>query len=95
MAAGQLLPPPLSFIDEVLPLVTPYEAFSLLSDVWQYMRDNVPSPALFYARNGSARVWRDFNDGDCDRKYTNRLRFILFANVEKFGAVYAKFFASE
>ncbi|KAG8185764.1 hypothetical protein JTE90_000747 [Oedothorax gibbosus] len=98
MAAGQLLPPPLSFIDEVLPLVTPYEAFGLLSDVWQYMRDNVPSPALFYPTDGgtgSGRVWRDFSMVECDKKYTNRLRFILFANIEKFGAVYAKFFPSE
>ncbi|KFM71965.1 Integrator complex subunit 5, partial [Stegodyphus mimosarum] len=44
MAMGQLLPPPLSYIDEVLPFITPYEAFNLLSDIWQYMRDNVPSP---------------------------------------------------
>lgn len=99
MAMGQLLPPPLSYIDEVLPLVTPYEAFVLLSDIWQYMRDNVPSPALFYSNNSnSQRVWRDFSaDGQktCDKKYTNRLRFILFANVEKFGSVYAKFFSVE
>ncbi|GFQ95479.1 integrator complex subunit 5 [Trichonephila clavata] len=102
MAMGQLLPPPLSYIDEVLPLVTPYEAFSLLSDIWQYMRDNVPSPALFHSKgSSSSRVWRDFS-GDkkdetkqfCDKKYINRLRFILFANIEKFGVVYAKFFPS-
>ncbi|XP_054715495.1 integrator complex subunit 5-like [Uloborus diversus] len=103
MAIGQLLPPPLSYIDEVLPLVTPYEAFNLLSDIWQYMRDNVPSPALFYSKNSSStRVWRNFatdsNEGQkyfCDKKYTNRLRFILFANIEKFGAVYAKFFPAK
>ncbi|XP_071036547.1 integrator complex subunit 5 [Parasteatoda tepidariorum] len=97
MAMGQLLPPPLSYIDEVLPLITPYEAFSLLSDVWQYMRDNVPSPALFFSKN-SNRVWREFSDESklsCDKKYTNKLRFILFANIEKFGAAYAKFFPSE
>ncbi|GFX69751.1 integrator complex subunit 5, partial [Trichonephila clavipes] len=102
MAMGQLLPPPLSYIDEVLPLVTPYEAFNLLSDIWQYMRDNVPSPALFHSKgSNSSRVWRDFL-GDkkdetkqfCDKKYINRLRFILFANIEKFGVVYAKFFPS-
>lgn len=99
MAMGQLLPPPLSYIDEVLPLVTPYEAFILLSDIWQYMRDNVPSPALFYPKSNTLRVWRDFSvDGQkqyCDKKYTNRLRFIMFANIEKFGSVYAKFFSSE
>ncbi|GIY08211.1 integrator complex subunit 5 [Caerostris extrusa] len=100
MAVGQLLPPPLSYIDEVLPVVTPYEAFNLLSDIWQYMRDNVPSPALFHSKGpNSTRVWRNFcgdkkNEGKqfCDKKYINRLRFILFANIEKFGVVYAKFF---
>lgn len=103
MAIGQILPPPLSYVDEVIPLITPYETFSLLSDIWQYMHDNVPSPALFSLKDQTCgRVWRDFSSGRaegnkdlCDKKYVSRLRCVLFANIEKFGPIYAKFFPAD
>ncbi|XP_023226781.1 integrator complex subunit 5-like [Centruroides sculpturatus] len=106
MAIGQILPPPLAYIGEILQSITPFEMFCLLSDIWQYMKDNVPSPALFtLTKNG--RMWRDFSQNVsemkseskikliCEKKYTDRLRFIMQANIEKFGSIYPKFFPSE
>lgn len=106
MALGQILPPPLAYISEILQSITPFETFCLLSDIWQYMKDNVPSPALF-TLNKNGRMWRDFSQNVneikselkiktvCEKKYTDRLRYILQANIEKFGSIYPKFFPSE
>ena len=62
MATGQLLPPPLAYLSEVLAHVSPHEVHILLKDVWAFMRDNVPTPALFGSDRPSAALWRDLSD---------------------------------
>lgn len=93
MSAGQLLPPPLSCVGEILHHLTPFEVSCLLSDVWQYMKDNVPSPALFVHKNG--HYWREPKQGDVDRKYTERLRMIMLGNIATCGPIFQKFFRVE
>ncbi|CAN7975226.1 unnamed protein product [Ixodes persulcatus] len=97
MSEGQLLPPPMTSTSEILELLTPFEVFCLLQDIWQYMRDNVPSPALFAPqKNGAAgggQLWREFKPDNGDRKYLERLRMIMISNIETCGPVFQKFFS--
>ncbi|XP_064477037.1 integrator complex subunit 5-like [Ornithodoros turicata] len=94
MATGQLLPAPLSSIGQILHLLTPFEVSCLLSDVWQYMKDNVPSPALFAQKNG--QYWREFKAGENGAsKYTERLRMIMMSNISTCGPLFQKFFNVE
>ncbi|UYV71634.1 INTS5 [Cordylochernes scorpioides] len=88
LSAGQLLPPPLGQVGPLVSMLTPWELHCVLSDIWQYMRDNVPSPALFR----SDTMTRADPTLRCPPHYTQRLRHILLANIQRFGAFYAKLF---
>ncbi|XP_013776240.1 integrator complex subunit 5-like [Limulus polyphemus] len=101
LSLGQLLPPPLAYVGDILPHLPPFELSCVLADIWQYMHDNVPSPALFTGRDSSSgQMWRDFSREagpetaapKCDKKYTDRLRIIMQKNIEKFGSLYVTFF---
>uniref|UniRef100_A0A6M2CWL7 Integrator complex subunit 5 C-terminal domain-containing protein n=1 Tax=Rhipicephalus microplus TaxID=6941 RepID=A0A6M2CWL7_RHIMP len=93
MSLGQLLPPAMNSLGEVLPLLSPFELFCVLSDVWQYMRNNVPSPALFTHKNPTTgELWREFKTPAADLKYMERLRAIMISNIQTCGLVFQKFF---
>lgn len=48
LSMGQLLPPPLSYLHTVIEhLDAPEIAVVLKECIWNYMKDNVPSPVLF------------------------------------------------
>lgn len=92
MATGQLLPPPLSYISEVIGHVSPHEVHVLLKDIWAFMRDNIPSPALFGGIDRpSPNIWRDLTDYKMDPRYTERLRLIMLANIASVGRLYPRF----
>ncbi|XP_031350418.1 integrator complex subunit 5 isoform X1 [Photinus pyralis] len=92
MALGQLLPPPLSSIRDVIPYVKCSEIVQILRDcVWNYMRDNVPSPALFNC-DSSGMVWRDPTTARPPEIYTTTLRIIMQQNIETVGHLYCHMF---
>lgn len=94
MSLGQLLPPAMNSLGEVLPLLSPFEVFCVLSDVWQYMRNNVPSPALFTQKNpATGELWREFKAPAADLKYMERLRAIMISNIQTCGLIFQKFFS--
>ncbi|XP_044754363.1 integrator complex subunit 5 [Coccinella septempunctata] len=92
MALGQLLPPPLSSIREVFPHLKSFEIVAILKDgIWFYMRDHVPSPALFTVDSNGIH-WRDPSIARPQDIYTNSLRIILQRNIKSLGNVYSKMF---
>ncbi|KAK4875105.1 hypothetical protein RN001_011527 [Aquatica leii] len=89
MALGQLLPPPLSDISTVIPYFNCSEIVQILRDcVWNYMRDHVPSPALFNSDN-SGIYWRDPTLARPPDIYTTTLRIIMQQNIETVGHLYS------
>ena len=49
MSVGQYLPHPLDSVSDVLGQLHAFHVHCVLVDVWNYMRDNVPSPVAFSA----------------------------------------------
>ena len=49
MSVGQSLPHPLDSVSDVLGHLHAFHVHCVLVDVWNYMRDNVPSPVAFSA----------------------------------------------
>lgn len=62
--------------------------------LWNFMRDHVPSPALF-ARDGSGVMWRDPTLSRPPQQYTETFRLILQRNIGKLGQLYAQLFLTE
>lgn len=63
--------------------------------VWAYMRENVPSPALFTRSEGVNIAWRDTDTSTPNARFTETLRLVLLANIHKLGPLYATLFYSE
>ncbi|KAJ8931709.1 hypothetical protein NQ314_015356 [Rhamnusium bicolor] len=92
MALGQLLPPPLSSIRDVIPFLKCYEIVAILREcVWAYMRDHIPSPALFGCDSNGIH-WRDPILARPPEIYTNSLRIIMQRNIKSLGHMYAQMF---
>ncbi|XP_049959293.1 integrator complex subunit 5 isoform X1 [Schistocerca serialis cubense] len=92
MSLGQLLPPPLSALGDVVTRVRSHEVVQLLRDcVWNYMRDQVPSPALF-TQDSTGLMWRDPTLSTPGPQYTSTLRFIIQSNIEQLGSLHAQLF---
>lgn len=92
MSVGQLLPQPLCNLRDVVPALRPYEIVQLLRDcVWNYMRDHIPSPALF-ACDGDGLHWRDSTVARSPPLYSDTLRIIMQCNIDKLGDQFAQLF---
>ncbi|XP_069703249.1 integrator complex subunit 5 isoform X2 [Periplaneta americana] len=92
MALGQLLPPPLSSLRDVIPHLKPQEVVQLLRDcVWNYLRDHVPSPALF-TRDENGLMWRDATLARPGPQYTDTLRSTMQNNIQCLGTLYSQLF---
>ncbi|CAG9854734.1 unnamed protein product [Phyllotreta striolata] len=92
MALGQLLPPPLSSIRDIIPVLKCYEIVAILKEcIWCYMRDHIPSPALFGCDTNGVH-WRDPINARPSEIYTNTLRIIMQRNVKMLGHMYAQMF---
>lgn len=92
MALGQLLPPPLSSLRDVIPHLKPQEVVQLIRDcVWNYLRDHVPSPALF-ARDENGLMWRDATLARPEPQYTDTLRSTMQNNIQHLGTLYSQLF---
>ena len=96
MALGQLLPPPLASIRDILPVLEPHQISTIMKEcVWAYMRENVPSPALFTRSEGVNIAWRDTDTSTPNIRFTETLRLVLLANIHKLGPLYATLFYNE
>ncbi|KAK1117511.1 hypothetical protein K0M31_016544 [Melipona bicolor] len=93
MALGQLLPPPLASIRDVLPVLEPQQINTIMKEcVWAYMRENVPSPALFTRSEGANIAWRDTDTSTPNSRFTETLRLLLLSNIHTLGPLYAALF---
>nr|XP_023685148.1 integrator complex subunit 5 [Paramormyrops kingsleyae] len=85
MGEGQLLPPVLSNMHEIIPHLTPFEVRLLLLAVWEYMRGNSPMPQKFSFSADKGLFYRDFSrDGDLSR-YLAPLYSVLHKNIDQLG----------
>ncbi|GJQ75867.1 putative integrator complex subunit 5 N-terminus [Trypoxylus dichotomus] len=90
MSLGQLLPPPLSGISDVIFYFNSFEIVAILRDcIWSYMRDHIPSPALF-TTDSNGLHWRDPTIARPPEVYTNTLRIIMQRNIKTVGHLYAQ-----
>lgn len=93
MALGQLLPPPLNHLHHVIGQLDPVEVHTVLRDcVWNYMKDNVPSPALFECHPSTGLVWRNPVTARPPTQYTDTLRRIMLKKLSTLGSVYHQMF---
>ncbi|XP_066597550.1 integrator complex subunit 5 [Prorops nasuta] len=96
MALGQLLPPPLASIRDILPILEPHQINIIMREcVWAYMHENVPSPALFTRSEGANIAWRDVDTSVPNARFTETLRLLLLANIHTVGPLYSSLFYSE
>ncbi|XP_011638969.1 integrator complex subunit 5 [Pogonomyrmex barbatus] len=96
MALGQLLPPPLASIRDILPVLQPHQINTIMREcLWAYMRENVPSPALFTRNEGTNIAWRDIDMSAPNARFTDTLRLVLLANIHKLGSLYSTLFYKE
>ncbi|KAL6431054.1 hypothetical protein ACFW04_007061 [Cataglyphis niger] len=96
MALGQLLPPPLASIRDILPVLQPHQINTIMREcLWAYMRENVPSPALFTRSEGANIAWRDIDTSSPNARFTDTLRLVLLANIHTLGSLYSTLFYNE
>lgn len=69
-----------------------FQVVQLLRDcVWNYLRDHVPSPALF-ARDENGLMWRDATLARPEPQYTDTLRSTMQNNIRHLGTLYSQLF---
>lgn len=91
MSVGQFLPPPLDAASEILHVVHPFHVHCVLVDIWNYVRDNVPSPVAFVA-NENGTMYREFEPYANYKTYCERLRLIMIQHIAHVPNEYKKFF---
>ncbi len=95
MKTGQLIPPPLSYIGQVIGELKANEVLALLRDIWWYMKGNVPVPTVFIKDPLSKKFVRDAEFSKVDPVLTEKLRLAIINNVEKLGHLYPKLFPTQ
>lgn len=91
MSVGQFLPHPLDSVADVIEFFNPYQVHCILVDVWNYVRDNVPSPVSFVT-NGKNCATRKFGPYINHKQYCERLRLIMMQHISKVALKYQQFF---
>ena len=94
MSVEQFLPPPLNSVADVLDFFHPYQVHCILVDVWNYVRDNVPSPVAFVT-NGKGNATRKFGPYSSHKQYCERLRLIMIQHITQVPEKYHEFFVEE
>ncbi|KAF4517181.1 hypothetical protein B566_EDAN005613 [Ephemera danica] len=90
LSLGQLLPASLASSRHLLPDISPSQVVLLLRDVWNYLKDNVPAPALFVRDPNTGVAWRD--NLPQLAQYTECLRLTMQTRLETLGGLYAQVF---
>ena len=91
MSVGQFLPHPLNSVTDVLHAFHSFHVHCVLVDVWNFMKDNVPSPVAF-ASNAEGALNREFEPYKNYKSYCERLRLIMLHHVETLPNEYKRFF---
>ncbi len=97
MSVGQFLPHPLSTLSDVIGNFHAFHVHCVLVDVWNFMKDNVPSPVAFVSKGASdGPLCRDFEEfsspGKSYRSYFERLRLIMIHHVAEIPSEFKSFF---
>ncbi|XP_012524934.1 integrator complex subunit 5 isoform X2 [Monomorium pharaonis] len=96
MALGQIIPPPLSSIRDILPVLQPHQINIIMREcLWAYMRDNIPCPTLFTQNESHTVAWRDTDMWKPHARFTETLRLVLLANIHILGSLYSTLFYNE
>jgi len=88
MHTGQLIPPPLCYIGQMIQELRACEVLTLLKDIWWYMKINVPVPTVFIKDLATKRFIRNADFTKVDPAFTEKLRIVLLNNVEELGYLY-------
>ncbi|XP_053946850.1 integrator complex subunit 5 [Anastrepha ludens] len=92
LAMGQLLPPPLSNLHVIIKHFEPPEIALLLKEcIWNYLKDHVPSPALFHVDNNELH-WRNPHLSKIPPQYVDTLRNLMQKKLTKLGQHYYQMF---
>nr|XP_014090440.1 integrator complex subunit 5 [Bactrocera oleae] len=92
LAMGQLLPPPLSNLHVIIKHFEPPEIALLLKEcIWNYLKDHVPSPALFHVDNNELH-WRNPHMSKIPPQYVDTLRNLMQKKLTKLGEHYYQMF---
>ncbi len=93
MSVGQFLPHPLDSVSDVLGHFHAFHAHCVLVDIWNYMRDNVPTPVAFAAASGSGyKMFREFDHYTTYKQYCERLRLIMVQHLPRLSSEFKRFF---
>ncbi|CAK8683371.1 unnamed protein product [Clavelina lepadiformis] len=86
---GQLIPPPLCFVNELFHIVTEYEINVLMVVVWNFIKDYPPP---LEGENNEVPVTRNFEaEGINLQPYLATIHTILHANIDKLGHMFSRF----
>ena len=91
MSVGQFIPPPLDSISDVIYVMHPFHLHCILVDIWNYVRDNVPSPVSFSSSAEGALV-RDFEPYKNYKQYCERLRLVMIRHIPELSNEFKTFF---
>lgn len=92
LAMGQLLPPPLNYIHTIIEYLDPPEISVVLKEcVWNYLKENVPSPVL-YGVDSTGLHWRDSIAAKPYPQFIDPLRKIMQRKLPILGAHYYHMF---
>ena len=91
MSVGQFIPPPLNSLSEVLYVMHPFHVHCILVDLWNYVRDNVPSPVSF-SSNAEGALVRDFEPYKNYKQYCERLRLVMIQHISQLSNEFKRFF---
>ncbi|XP_053304772.1 integrator complex subunit 5 [Spea bombifrons] len=91
MGEGQLLPPTLTNMHEMFPLLAPYEVRLLLLSVWDFVQENGPFPQRFVFQAGKGVFSRDFTREGDPAKYMGIVYSVLHRNIERLGLLSGRF----
>nr|XP_006822557.1 PREDICTED: integrator complex subunit 5-like [Saccoglossus kowalevskii] len=71
-------------------MLTPYEVFLLLMNIWTFMKENPPAEDCYLTKDKYGRRSRVFEA--VDAKYTKLLHSVLHHNIEMCGHFYSRIF---
>ena len=92
MKTGEIIPPPLCYIGEVVHELKACEIVGLLKDIWSYMKINVPVPTAYIQDPKTGRFFRNPEFIKFDPMFTEKLRLAILNNVEQLGYLFPKLF---
>lgn len=91
MSVGQFLPHPLNSVSDVIHVFHAFHVHCVLVDIWNFMRDNVPSPVAF-ASNSEGVLFREFEPYKNYQDYCARLRLIMVEHIDRVPLEFKRFF---